>query len=127
MTRVAVVEDDVDTSRTIADALRLSGHETISYFHPTSDILHHVKTYRPDLVILDARLDSPVTGWDIVRSLKGDPQTHDIPLIICTGASHEVEEHRDLLQQYNVPVLEKPFNLDDLETLVDGLIGHPQA
>lgn len=126
MTRIAVVEDDVDTSRTIADALRLSGHETVSYFHPTSDILQHVKTYRPDLVILDARLDSPVTGWDIVRSLKEDPQTHDIPLIVCTGATREVEEHRAMLEEYNVPVLAKPFDLSELEDTVAHLLSAGQ-
>src|SRR5262249_10138783 len=39
---------------------------------------------RPDLILMD--LDLPVVnGWEASRRLKGDPETHDIPIIALTA------------------------------------------
>lgn len=127
MTRIAVIEDDVDTSSIMRDVLRDSGHEVVSYFKPSDDILEHVKTYRPDLVILDARLNSALSGWDIIEALKNDPSTSSTRLAVVSGAANEIEAHREMLEHYGVPVLHKPFDIAELDALVDRLVGSATA
>ena len=122
MTRIAVIEDDSGISRLIRDALRESGHETISYFQPSTDILEHLKNYQPDLVILDLRLNDSVNGWDIITALKQEPSTRSTPIIVCSAASKQIEENRAWLQELGVPVVAKPFDLDELDALVDQML-----
>ena len=39
---------------------------------------------RPDIILMD--LEMPVIdGWEAARRLKGDPQTHDIPVIALSA------------------------------------------
>ena len=39
---------------------------------------------RPDIILMD--LEMPVIdGWEATRRLKGDPQTHDIPVIALSA------------------------------------------
>ena len=118
-----MIEDDFDVSRIIGDVLRDSGHEVVSYFKPSADILEHVRTFRPDLVILDARLNSPVTGWGIITSLKQDPDTRAIPIIVCSAAINQIEQNKALLETDQIPVVKKPFELEELIGLVDRMAG----
>lgn len=119
MAKIVVIEDDFDISRLIRDVLRESNYEVVSYVRPNADIIQHLREYRPDLILLDARLNASVSGWDIIDSLKADRETAEIPIILASGAHREILEHRDVLAQYGVPVLEKPFELDDLQAMVE--------
>jgi CheY-like chemotaxis protein len=77
--------------------------------------LSAVKQVRPDLVILDHMLeDGEGSGWQLMRQLREDPQTGDLPIVVCTGAVHRVRQHRDLLDRLGVGVVVKPFDIDHL-------------
>jgi DNA-binding response OmpR family regulator len=117
--RIVVIEDDVDLSCIIRDVLRESNFDVVSYVRPNFDVLEHIRGYRPALVILDARLNASISGWDIITALKEDPEMRDIPLILSSGATREIADHREMLGRYHVPVLEKPFDMDDLNALVE--------
>jgi CheY-like chemotaxis protein len=78
-----------------------------------------VKEQLPDLVILDIRIDGQETGWAILECLTLDPQTRPIPLIVCSAAIRDLQEHQPMLEKYGIDVLPKPFDLDALLTKVD--------
>ena len=46
---------------------------------------------RPDLIILDVMLTYPSEGYDLAATLKKNPDTADIPIIILTGVSRLFE------------------------------------
>ena len=46
---------------------------------------------RPDLIILDVMLTYPSEGYDLAATLKKNPDTTDIPIIILTGVSRLFE------------------------------------
>lgn len=119
MAKIVVIEDDYDISMLIRDVLRESDYDVISYVRPNADILQHLHAYRPDLILLDARLNCSVSGWDIIEALKEDESTASIPIILVSGALAEIQQHHDLLHRYHVPVLEKPFDISDLHALVE--------
>src|SRR5215207_8655674 len=51
------------------------------------DALEQARRLLPDLVVLDLELPR-MSGIDVARHLRGDPETQDIPLIAATGYSH---------------------------------------
>lgn len=85
-----------------------------------------VKAQLPDLLILDLKLGE-VSGQDILKQLKQDPVTAEIPVIVYTAAVLEAEEvaelvNNDPVRYQNVSVVQKPFELDDLLVLVENLL-----
>lgn len=90
------------------------------------DAFRQVKAQLPDLLILDLKLGD-VSGQDVLKELKQDPVTADIPVIVYTAAVLEAEEVSRLISSEqaryrSVRVVQKPFELDDLLVLVDQLL-----
>jgi CheY-like chemotaxis protein len=81
-----------------------------------------VRAEAPDLVILDLFIGE-VSGIELIKGLRGDPLTRETRLVLCTGAMREVEEQQEWLDGVKVPVLNKPFDLDDLMNLVASQVG----
>ncbi len=52
----------------------------VSILQQGRDAFTHVRTQLPDLLILDLRLGD-ISGQDILKQLKGDPVTREIPVI----------------------------------------------
>ena len=83
--------------------------------------LDQVKLLAPDLVILDHMIDDGEgSGWNLLRNLRRDPETADLPVVVCTGATHRVRENAELLDQLGVGVVLKPFDIDRLVEVVNG-------
>lgn len=127
MPRIVVVEDDYDLSRIMKDMLEDVGYEVVSYVQPSPDIPEHLKIYRADLLVVDARLNESIDGWEIIDCLKADPELRDLPIIVASGATDQVEAHRAQLEAEGIPILIKPFDLDDLEALVGQLLRRQPA
>jgi DNA-binding response OmpR family regulator len=125
LARIVVVEDDFDLSRIIKDVLEDEGHEVISYMQPSPDVPEHLRINHADLVIVDARLNNSVSGWDIIEALKANTETVSLPIIVCSGATEQIEAHRTELEEYGIPTLVKPFDLDELDELVATLLKQP--
>lgn len=99
----------------------------VSILQDGKDAFSQLKSMPPDLLILDLKLGN-MSGQDILKQLKGDPATADIPVIVYTAAVLEAEEVTTLIEGdptfYNgVVLLRKPFELtmllDKVEELLD--------
>jgi CheY-like chemotaxis protein len=97
------------------------GHEVL-VCKVSSDAYEFVKEQRPDLVLLDIRMETPEAGWMVLELLTLDPQTRDVPMIVCSAAIRELQDHEDLLKKYGVDVLPKPFDLDTLLEKVEAAL-----
>jgi len=74
-----------------------------------------VKSLLPDLLILDLKLGD-MSGQEILKALKNDIITADIPVIVYTAAVLEAEEVNRLIESSpqhfsSVCLLRKPFEL----------------
>jgi len=93
------------------------------------DAFSRVKAQLPDLLILDLRLGD-ISGQDILKQLKDDPVTVDIPVIVYTAAVLEAEEVIRLIESdpdhyQRVYVVQKPFELESLLALVKRTLEEP--
>lgn len=118
MKRIFVINDDADFLQAIEILLKEFGYDPV-IIHEGKHAYRRIKKERPDLVILDIRLDSPVTGWKILDLITLDPQTNRIPVIICTAVAKFPEGKEPWLAEHGIAVLPKPFDINDLIAMVE--------
>src|SRR5260370_12039688 len=101
----------------------------VSILQDGKDAYTRVKTQLPDLLILDLKLGD-ISGQDILKRLKDDHVTADIPVIVYTAAVLEAEEVSRLVSSHpihyqGVHVVQKPFELENLLALVQQVLNEP--
>jgi DNA-binding response OmpR family regulator len=112
--RIAVINDDTAYLDLMHELLEEIEGYAVTICKEADDAYEFVKETQPDLVILDIRVGHEENGWMLLNLLTLDPATRPIPVIVCSAAVHSLQEHEELLQQYDCDVLPKPFDLDAL-------------
>lgn len=92
--RILVVEDNVDTAISMADILRLSGHE-VQLAHDGAWALKCAQAFRPEFVFLDLGLPG-LDGFEVARSLRREPGLESVRIIALTGSGHADARERAL-------------------------------
>lgn len=87
---IAIVDDEPDIVELIAHHLKKEGFK-VKKFYNGSDLLSHLKTASPDLIILDLMLPD-IDGLEICRMLKRDEKTAFIPIIMLTAKGTETDK-----------------------------------
>jgi DNA-binding NtrC family response regulator len=77
----------------------------------------------PDALVLDIRLIGGHTGWELLRAVKADHATDAIPVVVWSSDVRSLDDRRDWLVDHDIPVLEKPFDIDDLFSCLDDVMG----
>jgi CheY-like chemotaxis protein len=88
-TRVLVVEDEPPIRDMIAFGLRRAGCE-VDVAENSRAALGSVADRRPDLVLVDWMLPD-MSGLELVRQLRRDAATRDIPIVMLTARSEEAD------------------------------------
>ncbi len=85
--RVLLAEDDRFLRRACEQSLRQRGYTVISA--PDGEAaLQLARSERPDLILLDMLMPR-MTGLDVLRALKADAQTREIPVLVLSNSSRE--------------------------------------
>jgi CheY-like chemotaxis protein len=79
--------------------------------------LEAIRTTKPTAVLLDLHLRG-MGGIDVLRALKADPATADIPVAIVSGDASPKQIERALAAGAEL-YLTKPFQIDDLIAFLD--------
>jgi two-component system alkaline phosphatase synthesis response regulator PhoP len=89
MPKILVIDDDILIRETVKAALRHEGFEVATLEAPmlTAAV---VKAQKPDAVILDLYMPG-INGLDLCRSLKKDPETAKLPILIFTASTDTVD------------------------------------
>ena len=103
-----VIEDDRDNCDALSEALRISGMRALGC-RSGVDGLSLAHELAPDLVVVDYRLPD-VTGAEICRRLREDPETSATPIIAVTAAPEALRAEGCQADA----VLTKPCELDTL-------------
>jgi CheY-like chemotaxis protein len=82
----------------------------------------YVKEVQPDLVILDIVMGSEERGWNILNLLTLDPETRDIPVLVCSAAVQSLRQHAPMLERHGITSLAKPFDLEQLLAAVQQML-----
>ena len=115
---VLVVDDEPAIRRALDRALKRWGHGV--HLATSGEAAIEILTDHPvDLVVMDLRMPG-MSGQTLFHSIAARwPQLVE-RVIVMTG-DLEAEDHFDWLKQHDLPVLMKPFELKQLETLLGAM------
>ncbi len=113
---VLIVDDDPAARELLAANLKGAGYRLV---HAASgdEALNLARTLRPDAITLDVMMPKP-DGWDVLATLKADPDLCEIPVVIVTVAP----ERGIGLSLGAVEVLTKPVDRARLTALINRLV-----
>lgn len=116
--RTVIVVDDSDQIRDVLTLLLEGEGYRVLPVEDGETALMMTKLLSPALITLDIGLPGE-DGTQILRRLKADPETSDIPVIVVSGQPYMFEPDGSVEAD---GVLSKPFELDDMQQLVSALI-----
>ena len=119
MSKILLVDDDIDLAELIKTKLSAEGHE-VHTINTGDGAFEKAKGIRPDLAILDIMLPG-VTGYQICRRLRKDPELYRLGILILTALGEEPEVMHGLEQGAD-DFLAKPFKLDHLTEKIGALM-----
>lgn len=90
--RILTVDDNVDGAESFARILKMMGHEAVTA-HTGSEGLEVARSFRPEVVFLDIGLPE-ISGYEVARQLRQDPQLCKATLVAMTGFGTEMDKRR---------------------------------
>ena len=116
---ILIVDDEEHILNSLKIYLGMEGFETITTDRGAK-ALSLMKENKPSLVLLDVMMPE-MDGFEVLNSIRSDPDVKDIPVVMLTAKSQD----EDILRGYNEQVssyMTKPFNLDELVTTINMIL-----
>jgi CheY-like chemotaxis protein len=110
------IDDDIHVIELFERYLNPQGYKVIPLTDP-SQALERVKQLKPLAVTLDVMMPG-VDGWKVLDILKGDSETRDVPVIICSIVEDPEKANKLGASDYLV----KPILEDDLISAVEKVL-----
>ena len=115
--RILAIEDDGLILQLYKALLQDAGYQVHSSKIIIED-MREIERLLPSLVILDLKIGGNLRSLDFIHKMREYGPTLHIPIIVCTAAIQEVKEQEKTLQQENMPIIHKPFDVDELLTTI---------
>ena len=80
---ILIVDDELQNRKLLDALLRPEGYQTRSAANG-EDALASIREFAPDLILLDIMMPG-MDGYEVARSLKANPETANIPIIMVTA------------------------------------------
>lgn len=114
--RVLVVEDDLRSATLLQDYLNAGGYQ-VKHLLDGINFLTHVQAFNPDLVLMDVQLSSAMTGLDLLKQLRSQPNGQHIPVVMVTAMAMS-GDHEAFLSAGATDYLSKPLDILQLESVL---------
>jgi CheY-like chemotaxis protein len=111
--RVLVVDDNRDAATSLAEFLRLDGHESLAVYGG-KEALAAVTSFKPDVVLLDIGLPE-LDGYEVAQRLRASGST--VRLIALTGYGQAEDVQRTRAAGFDAHLV-KPVDFAALERAV---------
>lgn len=114
--KILIIEDDKFLLKLYSDKLAREGFE-ISGAITGEEGLNKVFLQKPDLVVLDLILPGK-NGFEVLKEIKLNPETKDIPIIILTNLGQESDIKEGLALGAAAYLVKTDFLVNQLPQLV---------
>lgn len=84
MANIIIVEDDLTLANIYKKSLEEGGH--LAEIVSDIEAVNTIKAKKPQLVLLDILMPN-INGLDILRELKADPLSADVPVLLLTNVA----------------------------------------
>ncbi len=83
MKKILIIEDESALQKTLGEVLSQQGYEVLSALNGELG-LKLAQSKKPDLILLDLVLPK-IHGFDVLKKIKDNPETKEIPVIVLTN------------------------------------------
>jgi CheY-like chemotaxis protein len=118
---VLVCDDTASIRLLLRINLELAGFEVLEAGDGQAalDLLDRNRDRLPAVVLLDAQM-TPLDGWEVVATIRGDAALAHLPIVMVTASLQQQEKERSIAAGVDAFVA-KPFEPEELVDLVSGL------
>lgn len=113
--KILAVDDERHIVRLVEVNLQRAGYEVVTAYDGR-EALEKVAAETPDLIVLDVMMPY-MDGFEVLKNLKADPSTAEIPVIMLTAKAQDADVFRGWQSGVDC-YLTKPFNPMELLTFV---------
>jgi len=117
---VMIVEDEEDAAELFAEMMRVSGFRVITTYK-SEPAIGMMNTEKPDLILLDVMMPE-ISGLDILRQMRRDPNLANIPVILITAKGMPADI-KNGMEAGASTYLTKPVGFLELKEAVEQTIG----
>lgn len=116
MARILIVDDSPSQLLGIQRIVEKLGHETITATDGAAGV-EAAKASLPDLVLMDVVMPN-LNGFQATRTLKREPSTQNIPVILVTTKDQDTDRMWGMRQGARAYIT-KPFSEDELSEVIE--------
>ncbi|MBE7384178.1 MAG: response regulator [Leptolyngbya sp. SIO1E4] len=119
MSTVLIV-DDSSALREMVSGLLVKAGMTILEAKDGAEAQKTMAASPPDLVVLDIVMPN-MNGYELCRWIKSNPNTQDVPVVICSSKGEEFDRYWGMKQGADAYIA-KPFRPDEMVETVKQLL-----
>jgi DNA-binding response OmpR family regulator len=120
MSRILAVDDEPHILKLVSFSLAKAGFDVLEATDGLSAI-EIARAEKPDLILMDVMMPA-LDGYEACRRLKADAETADIPVVMLSAKSQQVEQAAGL-KSGALEYICKPFTPRALVEAVRGYLG----
>ncbi|ABD03674.1 response regulator [Synechococcus sp. R55.6] len=124
MVKVLVVEDVASERQLISDYLRSEGYQVVAVAN-AQEALQQIRNDKPDVVLTDLVMEG-MSGLELCRQIKKNPETQKLPVVACTSKNQELDKLWGMKQGIDL-YLTKPFTREDILRAVKSVVLSPSS
>jgi two-component system alkaline phosphatase synthesis response regulator PhoP len=117
---VLIIEDEEDAAELFAEMMRVSGFRVIKT-SKSAPAIAMMTADKPDIILLDIMMPE-VSGLDILRQMRRDPNLANIPVIMVTAKSMPADI-KNGMEAGASTYLTKPVGFQELKEAVERTLG----
>lgn len=116
--KILIVDDEENIRRLLRSLL---GSKYIVLEAKDGEVaIDMARSHRPDIILMDILMPN-IDGYTACHTIKQDPTTKTIPVVMVTAIGHELNKR--LAKEIGADgYITKPFKLQDLLSTVDGFL-----
>lgn len=97
--KILLVDDDMTLHEMYAERLRAEGYNIVSAYDG-EEAIEKVYKEMPDVILLDIMMPK-INGIDVMKKLREDEKTANIPVILLTALVQEINKIKDMMKPYD--------------------------
>ena len=122
--RILVVDDEVDIVNLVRLILEDAGYEVQASVSGV-EALDKLRNEQFDLVLLDVMMPT-FTGWDVLRELRRQSKTKEVPVALLTARASPRDDNRQHPSEF-CDYIPKPFGAEDLVSRIEEILGRQRG
>jgi len=114
--RILLIENDQRSAMLLKDYLEVIGHR-VKHLTNSDDFLGEVRSFKPNLILMDVHLRGGCTGFDLLAKLRQETDTKHLKVVMVTAMAMAGDRERCLAAGAD-DYLSKPIGIAQLEAIL---------